>query len=112
MLEDPYEFADWMHAHIVPPRGRALHVEVLESTWDFQSWLFPLHAAMIGLAAMQTEPDTNHVWRLVRSSMLVNVLPPEDLEVEVAHSSWKSLRADDSDAVLLVQQFLHSTRMS
>ena len=23
VLEDPYEFADWMHAHIVPLRGRA-----------------------------------------------------------------------------------------
>jgi hypothetical protein len=112
VLEDPYEFADWMHANIVPPRGRALHVEVLESTWDFQSWLFQLDAQLSGLAATHTEPDTNHVWRLVRSSMLVNVLPPEALEVEVAHSSWKSLGADDSDVVLLVQQYMHSARMS
>ena len=36
--------------------------------------------------------------------MLVNVLPRKDLEVEVAHSSWKSLKADDSDVALLVQQ--------
>ena len=112
MLEDPYEFADWMRATIVPPRGRALHVEVLESTWDVQSWLFQLDAHIMGVAATHTEPDTNHMWRLVRSSMLVNVLPPEDLEVEVAHSSWKSLRADDSDVVLLVQQYLHSARKS
>ena len=111
VLEDPYEFADWMHANIVPPRGRALHVEVLESTGYVQSWLFQLDAQMSGLAATHTEPDTNHVWRLVRSSMLVNVLPPEDLEVEVAHSSWKSLRADDSDVALLVPQYLHNTRM-
>ena len=75
VLEDPYEFADWIQAHIVPPRGRALHVEVLESTWDVQSWLFQLDAQMSGLAATHTEPDTNHVWRLVRSAMLVNVLP-------------------------------------
>ena len=90
VLEDPYEFADWMRTHIVPPRGRALHVEVLESTWDFQSWLFHLDAQLSGSAVMRIERDTNHVWKLVRSSMLVNVLPREDLEVEVAHSSWKS----------------------
>ena len=112
VLEDPYEFADWMLAHIVPPRGRALNVEVLESPWDFQLWLFQLDAQLSCLAATRTEPDTNHVWKLVRSSMLVNVLPREDLEVEVAHSSWKSLKADDSDVVLLVQQYLHSTGMS
>ena len=112
VLEDPYEFADWMRATIVRPRGRALHVEVLESTWDFQLWLFQLDTQMSGLAATHTEPDTNHVWRLVCSSMLAKVLPPEDLEVEVAHSSWESLRADASDVVLLEQQYLHSTRMS
>ena len=71
---------------------------------------------MIGLAAVQTEPDTNHVWRLLNrlcaSGMLVNPLPPDDIEIEVAHSSWKSLKADDSDMVPLVQKYLHSTRMS
>ena len=89
-----------------------MHVEVLESTWAVQLWLFQLDTQMSGLAATHTEPDTNHVWRLVRSSMLVNVLTPEDLEVEVAHASWKSLRADDSDVVLLAQQYMHSARMS
>ena len=103
VLEDPYEFADWMRTHIVPPRGRALHVEVLESTRDFQSWLFHLDTQLSGLAATRTEPYTNHVWKLVRYSMLVNVLPREDLEVEVAHSSWKSFKADDSDVALLAQ---------
>ena len=71
-----------------------------------------LDAQLSASVAMRTERDTNHVWKLVRSSMLVNVLPQEHLEVEVAHSSWKSLKADDSDVVLLVQQYLHSTRMS
>ena len=75
VLEDPYEFADWMRASIVPPRGRALHVEVLESTWDFQTWFFQLDAQTSGLAATHTEPDTNHMWRLVRNALLVNVLP-------------------------------------
>ena len=49
VLEDPYEFADWMRANIKPPRGRALHVEVMESTWDFQSWFFQLDAQTLSL---------------------------------------------------------------
>ena len=112
VLEDPYAFADWMRANIEPPRGRALNVEVLESTGDVQLWLFQLDTQMSGLAATHTEPDTNHMLQLVCSSMLAKVMPPEDLKVEVAHSSWKSLRADDSDVVLLVQPYLHSARMS
>ena len=77
-----------------------------------QLWLFQLDTQMSGLAATHTEPDTNHMLQLVCSSMLAKALPPEDLEVEVAHSSWKSLRADASDVVLLVQPYLHSARMS
>jgi hypothetical protein len=112
VLEDPHEFAASIRASVTPPRGRALHVEVLESTHDFQTWFFPLDSKTAGLVATHAEPDTNHVWRFLRTSMLVDVLPPEDLEVEVMHKDWKVLRADDSDVVLVVQQYMHSTTVS
>ena len=112
VLEDPEDFAEWIRKHVIPARGRQLHVEVLDSTYDFQKWFHGLDVQVGGLAATKAEPDTTHVWRIVRRSALPNVLPRPDMEVEVHHDAWKELPADPRDAVLFVKQFMHSSEMS
>ena len=63
VLEDPWEFKDWMLEYIKPVRGRKLHVEVLNSTMNFQKWQVQLDIAMSGLTPTSLEPDTNRCWR-------------------------------------------------
>ena len=89
VLEDPEDFAGWIRKHLVPARGRALHVEVVDSTWDFQLWYHKLNVQMSGLAATHLEPDTNHVWRFIRREMMPKLMP--GTEVEVTHDAWKNL---------------------
>jgi hypothetical protein len=36
VLEDPYEFADYIKEHVTPAGGRSLHVQVLDGTYDFK----------------------------------------------------------------------------
>ena len=39
VLEDPYEFADYIKEHVKPAGGRSLHVQVLDGTYDFKIFL-------------------------------------------------------------------------
>ena len=106
VLEDPEEFAAWIRSHVQPVRGRVLHVEVLEATYDFQKWFHALGVQIKGLAATHTEPDTNHVWRFLPRAMMAGVS-----DVEVHHHEWEHSQ-NDGDAVLMVKEFLHSEKMS
>ena len=106
ILEDPTDFADWIRTHVVPPRGRCLHVEVLDATYDFQKWFHGLEVQLAGLAATHLEPDSNHVWRFMCSSLMPSVLP-HDVAVEIHHEDWKGLVPSTKDVVLLVKQYMH-----
>lgn len=103
VLEDPEDFAAWIRGHVKPARGRDLHVEVLSSTWDFQGWFQSLGVQVQGLAATHAEPSTSHCWRICRRSLLPEVGP--------ICETWDGGN-HEADAVLLVKEFLHHTRLS
>jgi hypothetical protein len=111
VLEDTHDFAAWIRANVKPVGGRVLHVEVLDGTYDFQQWFTKLDVCISGLAATSLEPDTNHVWRFIPSSLAASVLDG-GVEIEVAHDDWKGMVHDDSDAVLLLKQYMHSENFS
>lgn len=112
VLEDPEDFASWIREHVVPPRGRKLHVEVLNSTMDFQAWLHGVDVQLAGLAATHIEPDTNHVWRFGRRDMVPDVMTDQAIEVEVMHEAWQGMPSDGRDVVLFVKQYMHTAELT
>lgn len=109
VLEDPTDFADWIR-NIAPPRNRSLHVEVLDTTHDFIGWFSGLQIQLSGLAATQTEPDTNHSWRFVRHSLLPQLVSDPVIECGVA--AWEGCPCDGRDVILLVKHFIHHADFS
>lgn len=109
VLEDATDFADWIR-NIAPPRNRSLHVEVLDTTYDFSAWFSALQIQLSGLAATHAEPDTNHSWRFVRHSMLPQLVSDPVIECGVA--AWEGCPSDGRDVILLVKQFLHHADFS
>ena len=105
VLEDPEDFAEWIRSTLKPMGNRQLHVEVLKSTGDFQKWFVPLELQLSGLAATHDEPDTCHVWRFVRRSVLTQA---GIQDIQCQHEQWSELMPADSDAVLLLKPFMHS----
>ena len=111
VLEDTDDFAAWIRANVKPLGSRVLHVEVLKGTYDFQQWFAKLDVCISGLAATSLEPDTNHVWRFIPSSLAPSLLD-RSIEIEVAHDDWKGMVHDDNDVVLLLKQYMHSDHFS
>jgi len=109
-LEDPEEFAHTIRQHIVPPRNRTLMVELLDSTFDFQSWFATFDSAISGLTATHTQTETNHVWRCVPRSLLP--LIGKDLDVATTREDWALAAESDADVVLLLKEFMHSDVLS
>ena len=87
VLEDPWEFKDWILKHVKPVRGRELHVEVLSSTFEFQNWFHDCGVQLSGLASISGETDTTHSWKFV-SRELVTECFGQDI-VEVHHEEWE-----------------------
>lgn len=87
---------------VAPVRGRKMHVEVLDGTWDFARWFDSFDVSIKGLASTHWEPDVNHVWRLMSRSMLVDMGLQSDA-VECHHDAWARLPPDDDDAVLVLK---------
>ena len=106
IIEDPKDFVDHIKQHVTPPRGRELHVEVLESTYNFSSWLGGI-SQISGLAATHAEPDANHSWHFLRSDLLNKFVPRAAGDVEYSNEEWKDLAPDQRDTVLVVKQYLH-----
>ena len=104
VLEDPEEFAEWIRAHVKPVAGRMLHVEVLQSTLDFQRWFLSVGVQISGLAATHLEPDTCHHWRFAQRHKLSDEGPA----IEIHHDGWKGLEKHRADTILLVKEALHS----
>ena len=112
-LEDPYDAKEWLEAHMKPVRGRALHVEVLESIMDFRKWLAPLNILMGGLSATHGALDTCHSWRFVQRKVLGHILGyDEDHVIENSHKDWQSLEPHDHDVILLLKESLSSTQLA
>ena len=111
VLEDEYEFAEWLRDHMKPPGSRDLHVEVLNSTYDFQTWLHGLDIQVTGLAPAPSNPFTNHVWRFVRRDQVARLLAAAPAVIECRHGDFAS-EEDPSDAVLLTRTYLHSNALS
>lgn len=109
-LEDAKEFRDYIQTNVRPVRGRAMHVELLEETYDFQKWISGAGVQVSGLAATHLEPNTCHLWRFIPRSMLPLVL---DHQADVQKcDAWVGLPENDSDVVLLVKQYLHSSTLA
>ena len=105
-LEDKEEFAEWIRSKVKPAAGRTLHVEVLDTTYDFQSWFYGLDAKISGLASTHFEPDTCHVWRFIRRSLVPT------LETDVHHELWEGLAPQDADVIMIVKESMSATHMS
>ena len=110
VLEEPEDFRDWMITHVKLVRGRRLHVEILQSTLDFQNWTFPFGLQISGITSNACEPDVNHCWKFVTRE-LANDCLGNDL-TEVHHADMQELPKNSKDIVLLVKQFIHSTCLS
>ena len=110
-LEDPSQFADWMRDHITPARNRKLHVEVLESTHDWQTYFSALNMSLTGLTTTHREAFANHVWRFVPRKMLGSITGATDV-IECNHPDWEQLPPHMKDVCLLVKQSMHPTTFS
>ena len=99
VLEDPEEFAAWIRAHVKPVGTRQLHVEVLEGTYDFQTWLHGLDVHMCGLAPTHWEPDVNHSWRFICRGDVEQVLPAES-RIQCQHPGWVNLLTEHGGHLL------------
>ena len=110
IFEEPEDFKDWMLAHVKPVRGRSLHVEIMQSTLDFQNWTFPMGMQIKGITSNHDEPDVNHCWKFVTRE-LANDCLGSDL-TEIHHEDMQGLPKRSKDTVLLVKQFIHSTSLS
>ena len=60
----------------------------------------------VQIGGLHTEPDTNHVWRFVRYSLLSQVVL--DAVVEVGSVAWEGRPSDDRDVFLLVKQYFYT----
>ena len=109
VLEDPWEFKDWILKHVKPVRGRELHVEVLSSTFEFQNWFHDCGVQLSGLASISGETDTTHSWKFV-SRELVTECFGQDI-VEVHHEEWEHKEKKPQDTIMLLKQFIHSTSL-
>jgi len=84
---------------------------VLDSTYDFSSWLEGI-SQISGLAATHAEPDANHSWHFLRSDLANKFVPRAAGAVEYSNEEWKDLAPDPRDAILVVKQYLHHTAFS
>ena len=41
-----------------------MHVEVLESTMNFQGFFAPAAVSITGISTTKDKPEVNHVWRI------------------------------------------------
>ena len=112
VLEDPEDFKGWIMEHVAPVRGRALHVEVLNSTMNFQKWLAPLNIKICGLTATCFQEDTNHCWRFIQRRNLSSLLNLDLEEVENTHPDWRDLPSHEADVILLVKESISSGTLS
>ena len=108
VLEDPYEVADYMRKHLTPLKGHRLHVEVLDNTWDFQTWFWELGHQVKGLAATAGDKETCHSWQFVSASS-VDEICGANTTVEVTHSGWDKDDLQPDDVVLIAKKYVHST---
>ena len=110
-LEDPTEFADWVRDNVKPPQGRTIHVELLNSTFDWQQWLFRLNVHIHGLTPTTLNPEFNHVWHFIRRDLLTRAWP--DLTcIECEHTDFADREKDGGDSILVTKHFMHSTAAS
>ena len=109
-LETPYECKEFMEANMKPVRGRALHVEVLETVKNFKKFFAPLQMALQGLAATHNALDTCHSWKFVQRRVL-----PMDIDeklIDNQHPDWQNLPAHPRDVILLVKESLSSSALA
>ena len=71
-----------------------VHVEVIEGSYDFQSWLDPMSFDIHGIAIVESDEAVNHCWRLILRSDLHRYL------VNGGSFSW------DVSSVLLLARVL------
>lgn len=109
ILEEPLEFVEWIREHVMPVRGRALVVEVLDSTMNFQKWQVPLNIMMSGLAATHHELHTNHSWKFCQRRILGDV---DGHMVENQHPEWAELEAHPDDVIMCVKKRISSSQLT
>jgi len=110
VLEDPYEFQEYLQRTMKPIRGRALHVEVVETIKDFRKFYAPLNVAMSGLAATHEALHTCHSWKFVQRQVL-----PLDIEEKLIvnmHPDWDALPSNPRDVILLCKESMSSTALA
>ena len=110
-LETPLEFADWIVDIVRPPQGRTIHVELLNSTFDWQQWLFRLNVHINGLTPTTLLPEFNHVWHFIRRD-LMNRAWPDLTCIECEHTDFADREKDGGDSILVTRHFMHSTAAS
>ena len=88
VLETPEAYATFIRDDVQPVRNRRLHVEILESTFDWKQFLAMAHLKVAGLAATHRQPHTCHVWRLVARKHITK-LGFTFASIECMHKDWE-----------------------
>lgn len=98
-LETPQQFAEFLKDGATPLHAQELHVQVHNSTHDFQAWFEKWEVQMSGLTSTHLEPDVNHVWRFqLRRTIDAHAI------VECNNPKWADLPQDGEDVVLTVKR--------
>ena len=108
-LEDIQEVADFIKNNVVPQRGRKLHVEVLNSVYDFRKWMAPFDMSIAGVVSTKTQPEAAHLWRFVPRSF-IKLAGLTDAAVEITHPDWSGFEPNEEDTIILVKQFMADTK--
>ncbi|CAK0906532.1 unnamed protein product [Prorocentrum cordatum] len=107
-LEGIQEVADFIKSIVVPQRGRKLHVEVLNSIYDFRTWMTPFDMSIAGVVPTKTQPEAAHLWRFVPRSF-IRLAGLTDAAVEITRPDWSDLEPNEQDTIILVKQFMADT---
>ena len=101
-LETPSDFAAWIRDNVRPSGGRKLFVQVLDNTWDFQTWFYGLDVHFQGLTTTPKEKRNNHVWEFCQRSVIEKFISTGVFFL----GAWLVIRVNRRNRV---NRFAHST---
>ena len=55
-----------MQHNLKPVHGREIFVEIIDGSWDWQSWTASLSVSMAGLTITEKDEAVNHSFRIVQ----------------------------------------------
>ena len=89
-----------------------MHVEVLESTMNFQGFFAPAALSIAGITSTKDSPNVNHVWRIVSRRSVPGHQGHVNWEVQNTKKEWDIWPEHDNDAILLCKAAMCAQKLS